>query len=114
RAMAGTTATAAVLFVKPLGAGEGWESGDLRRHAERIPRVRTALDEAGAEARLFGARTSGQVLLYDAGGDLRFSGGITGARGQQGANAGRNAVRDLLSGHGAARSETPVFGCALL
>ena len=50
-------------------------------------------DDDGAEARRFGAETSGQTLLYDARGALAFSGGITGARGHAGDNAGRASLR---------------------
>ena len=46
-----------------------------------------------------GATTSGHVLLYDAGGVLRFAGGITDGRGHEGDNAGLDAALALLRGH---------------
>ena len=52
--------------------------------------------------------------LYDAGGQLRFSGGITPARGHAGDNAGRSAIVALVESASSAPVETPVFGCSLL
>ena len=60
-------------------------------------------DDDGAEARRFGAETSGQTLLYDEHGALLFSGGITGARGHAGDNAGRASLVALLN-RGSGRS----------
>src|SRR6266480_1324584 len=84
--------TAYVLFVKPAGFSEEWEKSDLWQSAASIPGVTALIDDEGAEANRFHAATSGQTLLYDAGGRLRFSGGITGARGHSGDNAGQAAI----------------------
>jgi len=65
------------------------------------------------EARRFGVETSGQTLLYDAGGRLIFSGGITGSRGHAGDNAGEAALVALLTSGQADRRATSVFGCPL-
>src|ERR1043165_1176426 len=83
--------TAYVLFLKPAGFSEEWEKTDLWQSAASIPGVNVLSDDDGAEARLFHATTSGQTNLYDAEGRLLFSGGITGARGHSGDNAGRSA-----------------------
>ena len=72
------------------------------------------VDPEGREARLFGAAASGAVALYDTHGILAFSGGITGARGHSGDNAGRSAVVALLTGRRPERARTFVFGCDLL
>jgi hypothetical protein len=71
------------------------------------------LDRDGAESRRFRTETSGHALLYDAGGRLLFSGGITVARGHAGDNAGLGAIEALVAGEPAARRRTLVFGCAL-
>jgi hypothetical protein len=106
--------TTHVLFFKPSEIAEAWERTDLWHTAERLPGVLVRTDEDGREARRFGAATSGQVLLYDAEGRLRFSGGITPSRGHVGDSAGVEAVLALVGG-GTARTEaTPVFGCSLL
>jgi hypothetical protein len=54
------------------------------------------------------------VILYDAAGRLRFSGGITAARGHAGDNLGRSAIVELLEGDSPTATATPVFGCSLL
>ncbi len=102
-----------VLFTKPEGTEPAWERTDLWRHAAAIPGVSVARDERGREAERFGAATSGQVLLYDVAGALRFAGGITASRGHAGDSAGRSLLQELLASRQAAESRTPVFGCAL-
>ncbi len=113
-ARGGDKVTAYVLFVKPSGTPAGWEKTDLWRSAAAIPGVQVRLDEEGREARRFHVSTSGQTLLFDRAGQLRFSGGITSARGHAGDNAGRDAIVSLLETGTATRTKTPVFGCALL
>lgn len=113
-ARAGDRLTAHVLFVTPVGAADGWEATDLWSSAAAIPGVSVLRDADGAEASRFHAATSGQVILYDAKGRLRFSGGITGARGHAGDNPGLSAIAELLEGDSSAAAETPVFGCSLL
>jgi hypothetical protein len=71
------------------------------------------VDEGGREARRFGASVSGQTVVYDQGGRLRFAGGITGARGHAGDNAGRRQVMRQLASSAGAGGATPVFGCEL-
>lgn len=114
-ARAGGRLDAFVLFLRPEGAGSDWEGGGLWRAAAAIPGVTVLRDEGGEQARRFGAATSGHALLYDAAGRLRFSGGITLARGHAGDNPGRAAVEALVregeEQDGAAR--TAVYGCAL-
>ena len=103
-----------VLFVKPAGLPEDWDKTDLWRRAAAIPGVSLTRDDGGAEARRFGAATSGETEVYDGDGRLLFSGGITAARGHEGDNAGRTAILSLLRSGGAEPTSTPVFGCSLL
>ncbi len=105
--------SAHVLLLQPAGLPDDWTQTDLWESASAIPGVETVHDPDGTEARRFGAATSGQVILYDAAGRLRFNGGITPARGHSGDNAGRDAILALLTGSGEHWSETAVFGCAL-
>src|SRR5262249_57501676 len=93
------------------GADE--EKTDLWSSAERIPGVSVALDAGGAEAKRFGAETSGAVVLYDPAGRLVFHGGITAARGHEGDSFGQQRIAAFLSGARADRADAPVFGCAL-
>jgi hypothetical protein len=66
-----------------------------------------------AEARRFGAQTSGDVVVYDATGVLRFQGGITISRGHVGHNLGHVRVDAIVHGVTGGVAQTPVFGCAL-
>jgi hypothetical protein len=111
RAPEGTTAE--VLFVEPEGAPVGWEQTALWSAATAIPGVRVRCDTDGAEAGRLGVETSGHLLLYDAAGELLFSGGITRSRGHEGDNPGRRAVRALLNGQVPELRTTPVYGCPL-
>jgi hypothetical protein len=102
-----------VLLVKPKAAGRDWEETDLRRSAEAIPGVRVLFDLDGAEARRFGAETSGHTFLFGADGRLLFSGGITASRGHAGDNAGESALVALVNHQEPALTQTLVFGCSL-
>jgi len=102
-----------IVFYKPADADNSWEKTDLCRWAEAIPGARIAFDPGGAEARRFGAATSGEVVVYSRDGRLVFSGGITGSRGHEGDNTGKSAVLDILN-HGDSKYQTtPVFGCSI-
>jgi hypothetical protein len=102
-----------VLFARPAGAPDDWEDTATWASARALPGVTVLRDEHGSEAGRFGAVTSGQTVVYDAGGRLVFSGGITGARGQKGDNVGRRRLLALLATGSADRRESDVFGCAL-
>lgn len=106
--------TSHVLFLKPSQMPAGWEVADLWHRAASIPGVRVLSDQDGAEARRFGAETSGQVVLYDQLGCLKFRGGITIARGHRGESPGRRAIVGWLTHGTAERSSDAVFGCPLI
>ncbi|MDB5213646.1 MAG: hypothetical protein JWO86_1573 [Myxococcaceae bacterium] len=114
---AGSRIEAIVVFVGPNeGSGAGGLL-DLRATARAIPNVRVVEDPS--EARLFGAATSGQVLLYANDGALVFRGGLTSARGHEGDSAGGDIVRRFSSSNTTSPSPSnptaasAVFGCAL-
>jgi hypothetical protein len=106
--------SAQVWFFKPAGFPSEWTQSSLWRSATAIPGVTAHEDADGAQARLFGAETSGYVVFYDARGRLEFRGGITAGRGHAGDNAGEDAIVSLLAGHDAGLRQTPVYGCSLL
>jgi hypothetical protein len=114
-ARSGQTVRAYALFVRPEGCPPGWERGDLWDTAAAIPGVTPLCDQAGADARRFGAFTSGQVLLYNANGQCRFSGGITAARGEADRDdPGVERIVAFLQGGVAPPAESlPVYGCPL-
>jgi len=105
-ARASTRPRTYVLFLEPEGMANGWEQTSLWKTA-------AVRDDDGLEAQRFGSATSGQTLLYDGGGALRFNGGITGSRAHAGDNAGRRSLVALLGGERAERTVTSVFGCPL-
>jgi hypothetical protein len=110
---AGGRLQAVVLFVKPRGAPEGWEKGDLWTRVAAMPAAKPMLDVDGVEAHRFRALTSGQTVVYDDDGNLLFSGGITAARGHEGDSVGRGLILAALDGARLEHARAPVFGCAL-
>lgn len=103
-----------ILLCVPAGADQAWSDSSAWRNARRIPGARVVRDDNGVLAHFFGACTSGQVFIFDASGRRTFQGGITGARGHVGPNAGRAAIDKLLQGSATDVIETPVYGCPLV
>jgi hypothetical protein len=108
------TLATVMIFCRPEGTPDGWEKGDLWDQAAALPGATIITDTGDTERRRFGAVTSGQVLLYDGQGRLRYVGGMTRARGQTGENPGRTAITQLLRGETARTTTAPVFGCPLV
>jgi hypothetical protein len=102
-----------VLFVKPAGAPPNWCDSDLWKEAKEIPNVSVAVDDHGRDAVAFGATTSGQVVVYDGSGRIRYSGGITDGRGHEGDNPGLSAILSLVRTGQTSLTSNPVFGCSL-
>jgi hypothetical protein len=105
--------SAYVLFAIPQGAPADWYKTDLWNSAAMIPGVTTIVDRDGTNASLFGAHTSGQVVLYGSDGQLRFRGGITQSRGHVGDNDGRSAIEAIVNTGETQIDHTVVFGCPL-
>lgn len=101
-----------VLVYRPTDFKPGWEQGDVLESASRLRRAKVIIDENGREAKRFGGFTSGQTLLYDRAGKLRFAGGITSLRGHAGINRGRTDVIEIANSQ-AGTGVHPVFGCAI-
>lgn len=104
---------AVVCFSDPDEKPAQWTRSRLWRTADEIPGVKVVADVNGGLARAFGSATSGQVFLFTPDGRAVFSGGITGARGHEGENRGRNLVIALARGEACTTDRTPVFGCSL-
>lgn len=104
---------AVVVFIQPREAASDWEASSTWRDAARIPNVTAIRDDDAVESKRFGAETSGQTVLYDRDGQLLFSGGMTGARGHVGDNAGFESLLTLLGGGGKPQAAAAVFGCGL-
>ena len=102
-----------VLCYTPKILPKEWHETDLYTRLAAIPGVTVVRDEDGREAARFHATVSGQTLLFDAAGHLRYSGGITSARGVEGDSVGQRAVLALIHGEQIQRSRYPAFGCSL-
>lgn len=104
--------TAHILFLEVPGAAD--EDSATIRLARSLPGVVVHVGVPAETARIWGARTSGQVFLYNVDGRLRFSGGITFSRGHEGLNIGRSAIVSFVRTGKLATNQAPVFGCSLL
>lgn len=102
-----------VAFLQPHGFSDNWVHSDLWERLNNLPQTQLIADKEGKLSGLFKATTSGQILLYDTKGELRFSGGITSARGHEGDNCGLDALDEIVSNKQATTRSTPVFGCSL-
>jgi hypothetical protein len=102
-----------VLFMKPSDFEADWEKTDLWQRAVEIPDVTAIVDEDGREAAAFGARTSGQIVAYDAAGHLLFAGGITSGRAHEGDNIGESRLIALIEGDDADANHAAVYGCGM-
>jgi hypothetical protein len=109
----GERVSAHVLFIRPDGTPSTWAESALWKKAARIPGVTVEADPDSVETLRFQSATSGEVVFYDATGALRFSGGITPARGHEGDNPGSDRIAALVAGAADGWKETPVFGCPL-
>ncbi len=107
------TVEPAVTILLSSGPGGAVPESTVWRSAAALPGARAVWDDRGREASLFGARTSGYVVLYSAAGKLLFHGGVTGSRGHEGGNRGIDALTLALDSGRPAGRVPPVFGCAL-
>jgi hypothetical protein len=105
--------SAYVLVWTPADGDAAWAHTALADAAAGIPGVTVVADEGGLEAARFGALTSGNTVIYDRRGRLLFAGGITGARGHAGDNAGRDAAVAGLKNASGPAARAAVFGCSL-
>jgi len=101
-----------VLVYIPDGQDKEWSEGFSIAQMNQM-NLEVHYDTDGRICRELGLNTSGETLLYDANGTLRFSGGITASRGHAGSNYGIEFIQDAIRGEEPERAETPVFGCAI-
>jgi len=103
-----------ILVSLPAESGEEWRRTDSVRQASGLPRAKVVYDPNGRETSRFGAVASGTVMLFGAGGEKLFAGGVTASRGHEGDNAGTDALQALLRGRkDLLVVSTPAFGCRL-
>jgi hypothetical protein len=106
-------ATAYALFLKPTGCSDKFAKSDLFEQTSRIKGLHAIVDEDGHEANVFGAKTSGQIMIYKPDGRLVFSGGITSSRGHFGDNLGLDAALQIIGKKRDTLDCTDVYGCPL-
>lgn len=104
-----------VFFFKPASEPESFCVGTrIWNDAKTLPNASLQVDIDGKAAQKYGARCSGQILLYEAKtGRLVFSGGITESRGHEGESRGSDAILQYLRNGECPVSRTNVFGCAI-
>jgi hypothetical protein len=103
-----------LLIFKPGDACENWTRTPLVSRLSALPDTSCWLDPDGKLAVRFGAVVSGQILAFDSGGKLLYSGGITPLRGKAGPNAGYDSLAALLDAKPANSQAAPAYGCSLL
>lgn len=102
-----------IYFVEPDGWVQDPATADLWDLAAAIPDAKIVTDSRAKFARMYDAHTSGQVLLFDAQGAVRFSGGVTIARGHAGDNAGSQIIITFVISGQISAASSPVYGCSL-
>lgn len=104
-----------VVFMSPDELDKfNWSDSKIWKRAQKIPSIQIIQDREGFEAKVFGAKTSGQTFLYDLNGELAFEGGLTPSRGHTGESSGQVAIRLFFEKRGfASVAHASVFGCGL-
>jgi len=101
------------VFVMRPAARDDWRARKLRATAAETPDGSFYQDDGEKEIARFGANVSGHLLLFGAGGDLLFDGGVTPERGQEEESMASDHFREVLTGMSRSPVRTAVFGCAL-
>jgi hypothetical protein len=110
---AGDRLETVVVVHRPDDVDDEWDRSGIWNAVRRLRGVAIRTDRDGAEAQRFGAATSGQVLVYGPEGELRFAGGITGSRGHEGDNPGRQRVLAVVEKTASVSPAHSVYGCSL-
>lgn len=106
---------ACYVFLSPMrSTNDSLDDATNCRIARRITSAPLQVDTYGAEAKRFGATTSGFVLFYDAHGRLRFAGGVTAERGGEQECVYEQALVEVMTKPRYPLVNTPVFGCPLV
>ncbi len=86
---------------------------NITRRLLELPGVNLVHDSGSLIAQRFGALTSGHAVVYERGGTLVYSGGLTPTRAHEGPNTGSSTLVSLFNGGDALARSAPVFGCPL-
>ncbi len=108
----GDSLSCTVVVAHPASEPEAWTQDFGNWFHSDLPSV-CLIDDVGLlETKRFGARTSGEAMLFDAEGHLCFHGGLTPLRGHAGRGGGETQIVEILAGRPAAET-AKVFGCSL-
>jgi hypothetical protein len=107
------TTVYALFYSSPSARQRSLEETSLWQRTAAIPHVTPIVDASGAMAAALRAETSGDVIAFDARGQLLFHGGLTSARGHEGDSVGQRRLLAALRGETPDRADSPVFGCEL-
>jgi len=102
-----------VLSYHPDGSLPQWGDTELVRFASSIPGVHVTSDANAQKAQAIGIAVSGGVVLFNVDGTAKFRGGITAARGHEGANLGAQTIDALARGESPEVTQTSAYGCLL-
>ena len=102
-----------VVATVPETVDDSWLNTDTVEQAKRLVNARLFIDRGGNEAARFGAATSGLVIFFNVAGSRQYAGGVTVARGHEGASVGGVYLTEILRGESAIAREMPAFGCRL-
>ena len=116
------------VFIVPDNVDGSWLESKNWSEAQKIPGLQCFADYRATESRLFHARGSGETFLFAGDGRLLFHGGITAARGHQGANTGLDKLQlaaiksripqfesnpEAVAASAVKSTVYPVYGCSL-
>nr|WP_255713060.1 RedB [Rhodopirellula sp. JC740] len=99
---------------RPADVNDQWVESDLTDAIRKLGDVDVIADAGGDACRRFGVTTSGHLLVYGVNGELKFSGGITSARGHEGESQAGSAFIKQINLQSTAQTHWPVFGCAVV
>lgn len=98
----------------PVGQPDSWTESALTQTLRGIADCVVIVDRGGIECERFGVMTSGHLLLYQASGQLAFSGGITPGRGHEGNCAATTDLLSKINSRTVQLVQWPVYGCQII
>ncbi|MDV6032158.1 MAG: RedB [Phycisphaera sp. RhM] len=98
----------------PPEQDDAWIASRTTTALTSLTGTQTVIDRGGKLSERFGALVSGHLLLYDAGGRLTFSGGITPYRGHEGDSPSSLDLLRRINDQPDGCGQWPVFGCSIV
>ena len=91
-----------------------WIESTLTSSLRELGPSHIVIDRDGRCCRRFGVFTSGHAIIYDVGGSLVFSGGITPGRGHEGHSSAASDLVAKVNGRSGEVNHWPVYGCTIV